>query len=57
MCSRKRIGVYNMLKTAKFSIIGVTAGKKYLVTPYKKDYYNVMLDNGQMAIRHRALFN
>lgn len=45
-----------MLKTAKFSIIGVTAGKKYLVTPYKKDYYNVMLDNGQMAIRHRTLF-
>ena len=46
-----------MLKTAKFSIIGGTSGNKYFVTPYKNDYYNVMLDNGQMAIRHRALFN
>lgn len=48
--------VNNMLKTAKLSIIGVTAGKKYLVTPYKEDYYNVMLDDGQMAIRHKTLF-
>lgn len=45
-----------MLRKAKFSILGVTAGRKYLVTPYKKDYYNVMLDDKQMAIRHRSLF-
>lgn len=45
-----------MLKTAKLTVVGVTKGKKYLVTPYKKDYYNVMLDNGQMAVRHKSLF-
>ena len=46
-----------MLKTVKLTVVGVTKGKKYLVTPHKKDYYNVMLDNGQMAIRHKVLFN
>lgn len=45
-----------MLRKAKFSILGVTAGRKYLVTPHKEDYYNVMLDNEQMAIRHKSLF-
>lgn len=48
-----------MLVTAKFSILGLTKGKKYLVagdSDFEKGLYKVRLDNGELAIRNKNIF-
>ena len=41
---------------AKLSVVGVTKSRLYEVCAEIQKYYTIILDNGDLAMRHKCLF-